>query len=44
MDNEMIAKLRKDDLKGDILASKILEIVFEFEDFEQSIGNKIIRR
>ena len=37
MDKQMIRQLRRDDLSGDRLAGKILEMVFEFEDLEQSL-------
>ena len=40
MDKKMIEQLRKDDLKGDRLAGKILEMVFEFEDLEQTLQTR----
>ena len=40
MDKKMIEQLRKDDLKGDRLAAKLLEVVYEFEDLEQSLQTR----
>jgi hypothetical protein len=40
MDNKMIEQLRKDDLKGDRLAAKLLEVIFGFEDLEQSLQTR----
>ena len=38
MNDEMIKQLRRADLNGDRLAGRILEMLFVFEDFEQTIG------
>jgi hypothetical protein len=38
MNDEMIKQLRRDDLNGDRLAGRILEMLFVFADFEQTLG------